>query len=261
MVPARALRVTYAELQVTTHFSFLRGASSAEELFAQAAMLGIPALGVETGWALRMSLAAASLYAGADPGGPASCAPPRPPASGRAYHPRHPRLDENIWQSLTPLRPVPAWRARCEGRHNPGTPRRDPRDRGRVRLGQKYGRAMHRAPRRCRHWRRSSLTERICVPLSRRQLRPYRRKVQIVFQDPFGSLNPRLTIGELIAQGPIVHGAEPEGALATARELLELVGLEPNAVDRYPHKFSTRRAATKDRHRARARTTAGGPDR
>src|ERR671912_1190598 len=46
MVPARALRMSYAELQVTTHFSFLRGASSAEELFAQAAMLGIPALGV-----------------------------------------------------------------------------------------------------------------------------------------------------------------------------------------------------------------------
>src|SRR5215216_5965872 len=46
MVPARALRMTYAELQVTTHFSFLRGASSAEELFAQAAMLGIPALDV-----------------------------------------------------------------------------------------------------------------------------------------------------------------------------------------------------------------------
>src|SRR3954454_6297917 len=46
MVPAWALRMTYAELQVTTHFSFLRGASGAEELFAQAAMLGIPALGV-----------------------------------------------------------------------------------------------------------------------------------------------------------------------------------------------------------------------
>src|SRR5215216_3087466 len=46
MVHARALRMTYAELQVTTHFSFLRGASSAEELFAQAAVLGVPALGV-----------------------------------------------------------------------------------------------------------------------------------------------------------------------------------------------------------------------
>ena len=46
MVPSRAIRMTYAELQVTTHFSFLRGASSAEELFAQAAVLGIPALGV-----------------------------------------------------------------------------------------------------------------------------------------------------------------------------------------------------------------------
>src|SRR5688500_11279456 len=46
MVPARGLRMTYAELQVTTHFSFLRGGSSAEELFAQAAVLGIPALGI-----------------------------------------------------------------------------------------------------------------------------------------------------------------------------------------------------------------------
>jgi error-prone DNA polymerase len=46
MVPSWAVRMTYAELQVTTHFSFLRGASSAEELFAQAAVLGIPALGI-----------------------------------------------------------------------------------------------------------------------------------------------------------------------------------------------------------------------
>src|SRR5215203_1962919 len=46
MVPSWAVRMSYAELQVTTHFSFLRGASSAEELFAQAAMLGVPALGV-----------------------------------------------------------------------------------------------------------------------------------------------------------------------------------------------------------------------
>src|SRR5215217_2251509 len=46
MVPSRAVRMSYAELQVTTHFSFLRGASSAEELFSQAAVLGIPTLGV-----------------------------------------------------------------------------------------------------------------------------------------------------------------------------------------------------------------------
>ena len=74
--------------------------------------------------------------------------------------------------------------------------------------------------------------------LSRAQLRPYRKKIQMVFQDPYGSLNPRLTVGQLVAQGPIVHGESCQAAMETVRELLRLVGLEPSVADRYPHEFS-----------------------
>jgi peptide/nickel transport system ATP-binding protein len=76
------------------------------------------------------------------------------------------------------------------------------------------------------------------APLSRRRMRPHRRRVQMVFQDPFGSLNPRLRVGPLIAQGPIVHGTPEKEAMRLAAELLELVGLSPSAADRYPHEFS-----------------------
>ncbi|HET9577460.1 MAG TPA: ABC transporter ATP-binding protein [Usitatibacter sp.] len=75
-------------------------------------------------------------------------------------------------------------------------------------------------------------------PLSRRQLRPYRRRIQMVFQDPYGSLNPRRTIGQLIAEGPMVHGIGEREARAKASRLLELVGIDPRAVGRYPHEFS-----------------------
>jgi peptide/nickel transport system ATP-binding protein len=74
--------------------------------------------------------------------------------------------------------------------------------------------------------------------LSRRQLRPHRKQIQMVFQDPFGSLNPRLTVVQLIAQGPITHGVPASEALAIARELLHLVRLDPAAADRFPHEFS-----------------------
>ncbi len=74
--------------------------------------------------------------------------------------------------------------------------------------------------------------------LSRREMLPYRKRMQMIFQDPFASLNPRLTVDRLIAQGPIVHGASTEEAVARARELLGLVGLDPRAADRYPHEFS-----------------------
>ena len=74
--------------------------------------------------------------------------------------------------------------------------------------------------------------------LSRRQLRPHRKHIQMVFQDPFGSLNPRLTVVELIAQGPVTHGVPREESLAIARELLQLVRLDPAAADRFPHEFS-----------------------
>ncbi|WP_024507155.1 ABC transporter ATP-binding protein [Bradyrhizobium sp. ARR65] len=74
--------------------------------------------------------------------------------------------------------------------------------------------------------------------LSRRLLQPHRRRIQIVFQDPYRSLNPRITAGESIAEGPINYGVPRGEALAKARELLELVDLPADAASRYPHQFS-----------------------
>jgi peptide/nickel transport system ATP-binding protein len=74
--------------------------------------------------------------------------------------------------------------------------------------------------------------------LSRRLLQPHRKRIQIVFQDPYRSLNPRITIGETIAEGPINYGMPREEALEKARELLELVDLPADAISRYPHQFS-----------------------
>jgi len=70
------------------------------------------------------------------------------------------------------------------------------------------------------------------------RLRALRPRIQMIFQDPYASLNPRRKVGRIIAEGPIAHGAEPAVALAKARELLKLVGLDPAAADRYPHEFS-----------------------
>ncbi len=75
-------------------------------------------------------------------------------------------------------------------------------------------------------------------PLSRRQLRPLRKRVQMIFQDPYSSLNPRRTVGRLIAEGPMVHGMPEREALSRCRDLLELVGLGARAADRYPEEFS-----------------------
>jgi len=76
------------------------------------------------------------------------------------------------------------------------------------------------------------------APLSERALKPHRRKVQIVFQDPMRSLNPRLEVGESIIEGPTNFGVPHAQALERAKELLELVGLPRTAVDRFPHQFS-----------------------
>ncbi len=75
---------------------------------------------------------------------------------------------------------------------------------------------------------------------SSRQMRPLRRQMQIVFQDPFGSLSPRLSVGEIVAEGLKIHrlggnAAEREALIITA---LEEVGLDPGARHRYPHEFS-----------------------
>jgi peptide/nickel transport system ATP-binding protein len=74
--------------------------------------------------------------------------------------------------------------------------------------------------------------------ISRAQLHALRRKVQIVFQDPYRSLNPRRTVGAAITEGPMNYGATYAAAFARARELMDLVRLDPNALDRYPHQFS-----------------------
>ncbi len=71
-----------------------------------------------------------------------------------------------------------------------------------------------------------------------RELHGLRRRVQIVFQDPYRSLNPRRTIGDSIIEGPMNYGLSGTDAKKRARDLMELVHLDPNALDRYPHQFS-----------------------
>ncbi len=70
------------------------------------------------------------------------------------------------------------------------------------------------------------------------ELRSYRRNVQVVFQDPYRSLNPRRTVGQSIVEGPMNFGTSHEEALERARDLMEIVGLSPHALDRFPHQFS-----------------------
>ena len=74
--------------------------------------------------------------------------------------------------------------------------------------------------------------------LNRAEMRPWRAKIQMVFQDPFASLNPRVKVGQIIRQGPIIQGATQEEAEARTLELLEIVGLDERAFNRYPHEFS-----------------------
>ncbi|MGW7555718.1 ABC transporter ATP-binding protein [Streptomyces rimosus] len=71
------------------------------------------------------------------------------------------------------------------------------------------------------------------------KLRPMRRDVQMIFQDPYGSLNPRHTIGGIVGTPFRLQGVEPEGGLKKeVQRLLELVGLSPEHYNRYPHEFS-----------------------
>jgi peptide/nickel transport system ATP-binding protein len=79
-------------------------------------------------------------------------------------------------------------------------------------------------------------TEIATMPSGR--LRPHRRRVQIVFQDPYRSMNPRITVGASIIEGPMNFGLKREEALARAKKLMETVRLDPNSLDRYPHQFS-----------------------
>ncbi len=75
--------------------------------------------------------------------------------------------------------------------------------------------------------------------LSRRDLRPIRRQMQMVFQDPYASLNPRKRVGSIISDPLRIHGlGDGKEVRARVQELLELVGLSPEHYNRYPHEFS-----------------------
>jgi peptide/nickel transport system ATP-binding protein/oligopeptide transport system ATP-binding protein len=78
--------------------------------------------------------------------------------------------------------------------------------------------------------------ELVGVPSSR--VRRLRRKVQIVFQDPYASLNPRMTVQAIISEPMRVHGTWRQGGRSRVKEIMELVGLNPEHVNRYPHEFS-----------------------
>ena len=71
-------------------------------------------------------------------------------------------------------------------------------------------------------------------------LRGLRKRMQLIFQDPYGSLNPRMTVASVLSEAMAAHGLGRRGAARRGRvmELLELVGLPPEAADRYPHEFS-----------------------
>lgn len=75
--------------------------------------------------------------------------------------------------------------------------------------------------------------------LGARQLKPLRREIQMIFQDPYGSLNPRHTVGSIIGAPLEIHDVVPKKqVLSRVQELLEIVGLNPEHYNRYPHEFS-----------------------
>ena len=78
------------------------------------------------------------------------------------------------------------------------------------------------------------------VPLSQKELLPYRKQMQIIFQDPYSSLNPRMTVEQIVAEGLLVHniGPRPRERHGIVQGLLNRVGLPPEAAGRHPHEFS-----------------------
>ena len=75
--------------------------------------------------------------------------------------------------------------------------------------------------------------------LGREDMRKVRREMQIVFQDPYASLDPRMTVGDIVAEPLVVHGiGSRRDRRSRVRELLDVVGFDPSFVNRYPHEFS-----------------------
>lgn len=74
--------------------------------------------------------------------------------------------------------------------------------------------------------------------LGKRDMKPFRQKLQVVFQDPFRSLNPRWTIEQSLTEGPLNYGVSYEEAVREAKRLLKIVSLPEDALKRYPHQFS-----------------------
>ncbi|HET9732639.1 MAG TPA: dipeptide ABC transporter ATP-binding protein [Acidimicrobiales bacterium] len=74
--------------------------------------------------------------------------------------------------------------------------------------------------------------------LGPKQLRPVRRELQVVFQDPYASLDPRMPVGDIVAEPLHIHGRFGRGGDARVRELFSMVGLNPEHRNRYPHEFS-----------------------
>ena len=76
--------------------------------------------------------------------------------------------------------------------------------------------------------------------MSKRELKAMRKDLQVIFQDPYASLNPRMTIGEIVAEPLVIHGVMPDRAerMRYVAGLLDIVGLNPEHINRYPHEFS-----------------------
>jgi peptide/nickel transport system ATP-binding protein len=75
--------------------------------------------------------------------------------------------------------------------------------------------------------------------LSKEELRQARRHAQMIFQDPYASLNPRMTVGDIVGEGLVIHGlGDKESREQRVKELLQVVGLNPYFVNRFPHEFS-----------------------
>ena len=147
--------------------------------------------------------------------------------------------------------------ARCRLIH---APRRDAGAGGRERVAASPPWRAARGPGASRRRARSCSTARPAAADAGAARQPFRQTIQMVFQDPYASLNPRRRVGDIIAEGPVAHGDAAGRGAARARELLRLVRLDPGAVDRYPARV-LRRPAPAHRHRPRAGAGAGAADR